>query len=139
MSEKTKVLVIDDEEIIRRCYARTLASDHCNVEVALDGHQALQAMEQHPVDVVLLDMRMPGMDGMSVLKAIKAQWPEIEVVVITGNPSIDAAKEAVALGACDYLAKPLGPDDVIAATQRAVTHKRWALHRNPQHQNAVMH
>ena len=127
MSEKTKVLVVDDEEITRRSYARILASGNCNVEVAWNGKDALQAMEQRTVDVVLLDLRMPGMDGMAVLKAIKAQWPEIEVVVITGNPSIESAKEAVTLGAYDYLAKPVGPDDVIHATNRAMTHKKWAL------------
>lgn len=139
MSEKTNVLVVDDEEIIRRCYARTLASDNCSVEVALNGNQALQAMEQGPVDVVLLDMRMPGMNGMAVLKAIKAQWPEIEVIVITGNPSIESAKEAVALGAYDYLAKPICPDDVIQATQRAMTHKKWALRNEAQQQSTAIH
>lgn len=139
MSEKTKVLVVDDEEIIHRSYARILAGGNCNVEVAWNGKDALQAMEQRMVDVVLLDMRMPEMDGMAVLKAIKAQWPEIEVVVITGNPSIESAKEAVALGAYDYLAKPVGPDDIIQATNRAMTHKKWALHCEAQSQNTVMH
>jgi two-component system OmpR family response regulator len=139
MSQKTKVLVVDDEEIVRRSYARTLTGDNCNVEVAWNGKDALQAMEQRPVDVVLLDLRMPGMDGMAVLKAIKAQWPEIEVVVITGNPSIESAKEAVALGAYDYLAKPVGPDDVIQATNRAMTHKKWALRCEAQNQSTAIH
>ena len=139
MSKKTKVLVVDDEEIICRSYARALASDHCNVEVALSGKEALQAMEQHPVDVVLLDLRMPGMDGMAVLKAIKAQWPEIEVVVITGNPSIESAKEAVTLGAYDYLTKPIGPDDVIHATNRAMKHKKWALRCEAQNLSTAIH
>ena len=139
MSEKTKILVIDDEEIIRRSYARILAGDNYNVEVAWNGIKALQAMEQRPVDVVLLDQSMPGMDGMSVLKAIKAQWPEIEVVVITGNPSIESAKEAVALGAYDYLAKPVGPDEVINATRSAMTHKKWALRCEARNQCTAIH
>ena len=139
MSEKTKVLVVDDEEIVRRSYTRTLADDDCKVEVAWNGMQALQAVERHPVDVVLLDLRMPGMDGMAVLKAIKAQWPEIEVVVITGNPSIESAKEAMALGAYDYIAKPVGPDEVIRATNGAMTHKKWALHCEAQNRRFALH
>ncbi len=139
MSEKTKVLVVDDEEIVRRSYARTLSGDYCKVEVAWNGRDALHAMEQRPVDVVLLDLRMPGMDGITVLKAIKAQWPEIEVVVITGNPSIESAKEAMALGAYDYIAKPVGPDDVIRVTNGAMKHKKWALHFEAQNQSFAMH
>jgi len=130
MDEKTRILVVDDEEVVRLSHIRTLASMHCNVEVVRDGGEALQAMEQRPADVVLLDLRMPGMDGMSVLKAIKQRWPETEVVIITGYPSVDSAKEAVRLGAFDYLAKPVGPDDVINVANGAMTQKKWAIHRD---------
>jgi DNA-binding NtrC family response regulator len=95
--------------------------------VAWNGIQALQAMEQHPFDVVLLDLRMPGLDGMSVLKTIKEKWPESEVVVITGYPSIESAKEAVRLGAYNYLAKPVSPDDVVRVANGAILKKKWAL------------
>ncbi len=130
MDEKTKILVVDDEEVVRHSHIRTLASMHCNVEVVRDGGEALQVMEQQPADVVLLDLRMPGMDGMSVLKTIKQRWPETEVVIITGYPSVDSAKEAVRLGAFDYLAKPVGPDDVINVANGAMTQKKWAMHRD---------
>ena len=130
MDEKTKILVVDDEEVVRLSHIRTLASVHCNVEVVKSGGEALRVMEQRPADVVLLDLRMPGMDGMTVLKAIKQRWPETEVVIITGYPNIESAKEAVRLGAYDYLAKPLGPDEVINVTNSAVTQKKWSLHRD---------
>jgi DNA-binding NtrC family response regulator len=130
MDEKTKILVVDDEEIVRRSHIRTLASVHCNVEVVPDGNEALRVMAQRPADVVLLDLRMPGMDGMAVLKTIKQRWPETEVVIITGYPTIETAKEAVRLGAYDYLAKPVGPDDVINVANGAVTQKKWALRRD---------
>ena len=130
MDEKTKILVVDDEEIVRLSHIRTLASVHCNVEVVPDGNEALRLMEQRPADVVLLDLRMPGMDGMAVLKTIKQRWPETEVVIITGYPTIETAKEAVRLGAYDYLAKPIGPDDVINVANGAMTQKKWALHRD---------
>ena len=128
MTEKTKVLVVDDDETVRRSYLRSLSGAFRNVEAAEDGHEALQAMENERFDVVLLDLRMPGSDGISVLRTIKQRWPESEVVVITGYPTIETAKEAVRLGAYDYLAKPVGPADVIHATDGAMTQKRWTLH-----------
>ena len=130
MDEKTRILVVDDEEVVRLSHIRTLASVHCNVEVVHDGSEALQSMEQRPADVVLLDLRMPGMDGMAVLKTIKQRWPETEVVIITGYPTVETAKEAVRLGAYDYLAKPVGPDDVINVANGAMTQKKWALRRD---------
>lgn len=135
MDDKTKILVVDDEEVVRLSHIRTLASMHCNVEVVRDGAEALKVMEQRPADVVLLDLRMPGMDGMSVLKMIKQKWPETEVVIITGYPTVETAKEAVRLGAFDYLAKPVGPDDVINVANGAMTQKRWALHKDPTGQD----
>lgn len=130
MDEKTRILVVDDEEVVRLSHIRTLASMHCDVEVVPDGSEALRKMEQRAADVVLLDLRMPGMDGMAVLKEIKQRWPETEVVIITGYASVETAKEAVRLGAYDYLAKPVGPDDVINVANGAMTQKRWALRRD---------
>ncbi len=128
MNKKPDILIVDDEEIVRRSYARILSGAQCNTDAVWNGDEALRAMERRPYDVVLLDLRMPGTDGMTVLKTIKQKWPESEVVVITGFPSIEGAKESVRLGAYDYLAKPVGPDEVIGATHGAVTRKQWALH-----------
>ncbi|HMK71375.1 MAG TPA: response regulator, partial [Xanthobacteraceae bacterium] len=66
------------------------------------------------------------------LRTIKQKWPESEVVIVTGYPSIASAKEAVRLGAFDYVAKPVGPQEVIDVTDAAMTRKRWALHRVPE-------
>jgi DNA-binding NtrC family response regulator len=130
MSEKTQVLVVDDEEIVRLSCLRSLAGPHCSVELARNGEEALCAMGRQPFDLVLLDLRMPGVDGMTVLKTIKETWPETQVVIITGYPNVEAAKEAVRLGAWDYLAKPVGPDEVINAANDAVMQKKWALQRD---------
>src|SRR5665811_1031272 len=89
MTDKTRILIVDDDEVVRWSYLRSLESISCNVEAASDGEQALQTMEQKPFDVVLLDMRMPGQDGLSVLRTIKQKWPESEVVIITGYPTVD--------------------------------------------------
>jgi DNA-binding NtrC family response regulator len=127
MKKRSNILVVDDEEVIRRGYARTLTGADCDVATAWNGKEALDALEHRPYDVVLLDLRMPEMDGMTVLRTIKEKWPESEVVVITGYPSIETAKEAVRLGACDYLAKPVAPDEVINATHGALKRKHWTL------------
>ena len=127
MNNKASILIVDDEEVVRRSHLRSLEETGCYTEAAEDGHKAIHVMEQHPFDVVLLDLRMPGLDGMDVLKTIKQRWPDCEVVVITGYPTIETAKEAVRLGAQNYIAKPVGPDDVIKAASEAMTHKRWAL------------
>lgn len=128
MSDKPNILIVDDEEVVRRSYSRVLGGAHCHTESAVNGEEALRALTLKPFDVVLLDLRMPGQDGITVLRTIKQRWPESEVVVITGYPSVETAKEAVRLGACEYLAKPVDPDVVIHATRDAVLRKRWALH-----------
>ncbi len=129
MTDKNRILVVDDDEVVRWSYLRSLQSLSRNVEAACDGEEALQTMEQSPCDVVLLDLRMPGQDGMSVLRTIKQKWPESEVVIITGYPTVDSAKEALRLGAYDYVAKPVAPLDVISVTDSAMAHKQWALRR----------
>ena len=133
MNANTKVLVVDDEDIVRACYQRILAGRKCQVREVKNGVDALLLMQQQAFDVVLLDQKMPGMDGMATLKSMKALWPETEVIMITGYPALDLAKEAVTLGAYDYLEKPVGPDEVIHATSNALTHKRWKLHQDAMH------
>lgn len=127
MNTTTRILIVDDEEVVRLSYMRILASAHCKVKAVWTWAQVSEAMQAEKFDIVLLDLRMPGMDGMSVLRNLKQRWPESEVIVITGFPSLETAKEAVTLGAHDYLTKPVGPDQVIEAANAAMLHKRWAL------------
>jgi DNA-binding NtrC family response regulator len=123
MAETRKVLVVDDKEIVRLSHMRTLAGQNCSVEAAHGGEEALEKMQKAPADVVLLDLRMPGMDGLVALKAIKEKWPATEVVIITGYPSVVTAREAVRLGAFDYLAKPVDPDKVVAVANEAMAQR----------------
>jgi DNA-binding NtrC family response regulator len=127
MNDKANILIVDDEEVVRHSHLRSLEGTDCNAQAAEDGRQALQVMEQQPFDVVLLDLRMPDLDGMDVLKTIKQRWPDSEVVVITGYPSLESAKQALKLGAYNYLTKPVGPNEVIKAASDAMNQKRWAL------------
>jgi DNA-binding NtrC family response regulator len=128
MSTQAKILIVDDEEVVRLSYMRVLAGTNCQVKTAWTWGQVAQAMQDEEFDIVLLDLRMPDMDGMTVLKALKQRWPASEVIIITGYPTLESAKEAVTLGAYDYLMKPVGPDQVIEAANAAMLHKRWAMH-----------
>jgi DNA-binding NtrC family response regulator len=130
MNHKAKILIVDDEEVVRASFLRILGATDCQVKAVSSWTQFAQLMQDDPADVVLLDLRMPEVDGMTVLRAIKQRWPESEVIIITGYPTIESAKEAVALGAYDYLTKPVGPEQVIDASNAAMRHKRWALHRD---------
>ena len=134
---KPRILIVDDEEIVRMSHLRSLAGADCDLKAVTNGDEALCAMEQFPFDVVLLDLRMPGSDGMSVLKAIKRQWPASEVVIITGYPALDTAKEAIRLGAYDYLSKPVGPDEVINAANGAMLQKKWTMRGAQKHEVAA--
>jgi two-component system response regulator AtoC len=131
MNTRTRILIVDDDDTVRRSYLRSLAGvgASCDVAATQDGASALRAMEEQPFDVVLLDLRMPGMDGLSVLKAIKERWPESQVVIITGYPTLETVKEAIQVGACDYLSKPVGPQEIIHAANGALTRRQWALQR----------
>ena len=129
MNTSRRILVVDDDEGVRLSYLRSLEGARCDVEAVPDGNEALRAMERHAFDLVMLDLRMPGPDGMSVLRTIKDKWPESEVVVVTGYPSIESAKEAIRLGANDYFAKPVGPEEIIKAASAAMQHKEWSLRR----------
>jgi DNA-binding NtrC family response regulator len=130
MNAKAKVLVVDDEEMVRASYLHMLAGRQCQVREVNNGLDALMLMQQQAFDVVLLDQKMPGIDGMVTLQSIKALWPETEVIMISGHPALASAKEALKLGAYDYLAKPLAAEKIIHATSSALTHKRWRLHQD---------
>lgn len=127
MGQKANILIVDDEEVVRLSHLRCLLGTDCNTQVAQNGNEAIRVMEQHPFDVILLDLRMPDLNGLDVLKVIKERWPTSEVIIITGYPSIESAKEAVRLGAYNYLAKPLEPNQIIKAANDAINQKRWAI------------
>jgi len=127
MNDKARVLIVDDAEVVRLSYLRSLAAAGYRAEAACGGAEAIKAMERRPADLVILDLRMPEMDGISVLRTLRRRWPDSEVIIITGYPTIASAKEALRLGAYHYLVKPVGPDGLANAVQNALTHKGWAL------------
>lgn len=112
-----RVLVVDDEAHLRQTFARILHQMGCEVTTAADGAEALQRLEVAPYDLVYLDIRLPGMDGLQVLRQIHDRYPRLAVVLLTAYASIKSAVEAVRLGATDYLIKPITPEALIARTR----------------------
>ena len=126
------VMLIDDEEEFLEPLAKRLEKRNLRVLKASNGEIALKMIRQMKVDVVALDMRMPGMDGIAVLEAIKAFDPIIEVVMLTGHASVEAAFEGLDKGAFDYLMKPVGIDELMFKLQDAYKARAINLKRNKQ-------
>jgi DNA-binding NtrC family response regulator len=106
MSNSPKVLLVDDEERFRTNLKNMLSHQGLRVAAVASGLEALAELERQPYDVVLLDIRMPGMDGVETLGEIKKIRPDTEVIILTGHASMDAALEIIKRGAYDYLLKP---------------------------------
>ena len=122
-----KVLLVDDEDHFRSTLAKRLARREFDVSEAANGEEAIRAVRLNRPDVVMLDRSMPGMNGEVVLREIKGIDQEVQVIILTGQGSIDSAKEAGKLGACSYLEKPCELDATIEAIRDAFQECRYAL------------
>jgi len=123
MPRTPKVLVVDDEERFRTTLAKMLTAQGLEVLTAAGGEEALEKLQARPCDVVLLDIRMPGMGGIKALSAIKELDPLTEVIVLSGHASLDAAMELMQRGAYDYLLKPCPVEEVLAKIEGAFEKK----------------
>jgi DNA-binding NtrC family response regulator len=121
--EKGEILVIDDEDIVRTSCKRLLQPEGYMVETAKSGKEGLQILESRAFDLVLTDLKMPGMDGMEVLLKIKEHWPETEVVIMTGYGTVNTAVRAMKIGVFDYIEKPFTPGDLISLVSKALERK----------------
>ncbi|HEY7955799.1 MAG TPA: sigma-54 dependent transcriptional regulator [Polyangia bacterium] len=116
-----RILIADDEAGLREFMADALALDGHAISQAADGREAARLLDQRSFDLVLTDLKMPGLDGMSLLRKIRAEQPEVEVIVLTAHGTVDTAVEAMKLGAFEYLQKPMsGPDELRLLAARAV-------------------
>jgi len=120
-----RVLLVDDEVEFVETVAKRLRLRGLDVEGVHSGEAALEALSATPTDVVVLDVRMPGLSGVEALRAIKAAAPLVEVIMLSGHASVEVAIEGMELGAFDYLMKPAELDELLYKIQDA--HKSKAL------------
>jgi two-component system, NtrC family, response regulator AtoC len=120
-----RILVADDEAGIREFISEALAMDGHEVSVAPDGNAAARALDEHSFDLLFTDLKMPGQDGMALLRKVRAEQPEVQVIVLTAYGTVGTAVEAMKLGAFDYLQKPIGgPDELSLLAGRALERRR---------------
>jgi DNA-binding NtrC family response regulator len=125
--DTNNLLVVDDEEVIREGMRRILEAEGYHVTTSASGRTAIEKIQEWDFDVVITDLKMPGMDGIEVLKTIKILQPEVPVIIITGYSTVDTAVDAMKNGAFDYIAKPFTSDLIIDKVQKAIDHKTLAM------------
>ncbi|OQX21749.1 MAG: two-component system response regulator [Desulfobacteraceae bacterium IS3] len=114
-----KILLVDDEKDFVEMLSLRLGETGEKVTPAYNGKECIQILEKAPIDVVILDIKMPGMDGIEVLKEIKKRFPLVEVIMLTGHGTAETAVQGMKLGAFDYLLKPADFDDLRKKTEDA--------------------
>ncbi len=124
MNEDIEIMVVDDEEAIREGCRRLLSGKGYAVATAENGEKALASLVQRPVDIVLLDLKMPVMSGEEALEIIRARYPDIAVIVITGHGTVDTAVECMKKGAYDFITKPFQVDPFLITINRAADKRR---------------
>ena len=117
--KEIKVLLVDDEEDFVKSLSERIKMRDLDSDVALNGEEALKLVDDEVPDVMVLDLKMPGIDGMEVLRRVKKAYPKVQVIMLTGHGSEKDEKEARRLGAYEYLEKPTSIDTLIKHIKRA--------------------
>ncbi len=125
-TSKGHILVVDDHTALRHAYARMLAAAGYQVTEASDGADACRALEKSSFEVILTDIAMPGMNGVQLLRAVRERDLDVPVLLVTANPTVDSAVQAVEYGALRYLLKPVDRADLLEAVDRAAKFRRLA-------------
>lgn len=120
LPERKQILVVDDEPNLQRVLSALLLRDDYDVHTAEDGEQALSVLNEHHIDMVVTDLRMPKMDGMELLRRVRAMDEELPVVIITAHGTVDNAVEALKTGAFDYITKPFDQTEVRTIVRKAL-------------------
>ncbi len=125
MAQQYNILIVDDERaLVHLLQAELSSTDRFEVDIALDGAEAINKLQSHIYDVVLLDVKMPRVGGMEVLKFLQEQSPQTQVIMLTNYASVKTAIESIKLGAYDFIAKPYDYDELIATIERAIERRR---------------
>jgi putative two-component system response regulator len=136
MNNEEKILIIDDELMPRYSIQQVLKGRY-TVFTAAGGREGLDIMSQNSVDLVVLDLRMPDMDGITVLKEIKTRHPDTEVILLTAYAGVESARSALRFGAYDYLTKPFDKDDMINVIERGLQKRHDLRIKKLEHEDLL--
>lgn len=117
--DKMKLMLVDDEERLLSSIAKLLSKKGIDVVTATSGAEAIEKLKHQTIHVVILDVKMPGMDGNETLVEIKRLFPMVEVIMLTGHATVESAVDGLKFGATDYLMKPIGIDELIQKAEEA--------------------
>ncbi len=121
MAEKNRILVVDDEDALRTVLSSELEGEGYEVDQAADGDEAMAVVQKKPFHLVLLDIKMPKVDGFEVLKFIKEKYPHVKVIMLTGFADLKNAIESKKLGAEDFVSKPYDLVDLLTTIERVLS------------------
>lgn len=121
MADKSRILVVDDEEALRTVLSTELNSEGYDVETASDGDEAISIVQNKKFDLLLLDIKMPKVDGFEVLKFVKKSFPAVKVIMLTGFADLKNAIESKKLGAEDFVSKPYDLVDLLTTIERVLS------------------
>ena len=124
---KSNILVVDDENVARQSLSDILKLEGYNVASASNGQAAVEHVRTHPIDLMIVDLRMPGMDGLEVVQVVNQVAPDTEIVLLTAFASTDSAVKALRLRVHDYLTKPAAPAQVIASVKKGLARRTAKL------------
>lgn len=132
----TNVLLVDDEIAFVETMTKHLTKRNLHIVCAFSGEEALERLEEdRSIEIVILDVKMPGMGGLEILAKVKREYPLVEVIILTGHPTVESAIEGMKLGVFDYLMKPCDIDRLISKVEEAAARKR---HHKDKHNKVRM-
>lgn len=121
MDKKIKILIIDDEDIILKSCLRILKKrEDFEIDTAMDGLEGLEKAKQKKYDLVITDLKMPRLGGMDVLKTLRKEQPDVTVIIFTGFATVETTREALKMGAFDYIPKPFTPEELLSVVDNAI-------------------
>ncbi len=122
--KENSILIVDDEKNIRLTLSQALEAPEVEADTAANGEEALAKLKAKEFDLILLDLKMPGMDGMEVLRRVREFRPDIRVIILTAYGTIESAVEAMKLGAVDFIQKPFSPDEIRGLVSRVIDREK---------------
>jgi DNA-binding response OmpR family regulator len=137
MTAKANILVVDDEPVERQTLTEILRLEGYHVAAVANGEAAVDYVRLNPVDLILLDLRMPGMSGLDVIKVINRTLPEVEIILFTAHGSMESAIEALRNRVQDYLLKPASPTQILESVARGLTRRTARLQSRERQETAL--